>query len=224
MKKIFVLMLVCLVFSVLSFPVCAISEDAISRYDNMLESLIKRVKSKDPSLGTDGSVFKELRFAYAETPQYNPYGGIKAKVGKSMLKAINNKDYTMALEQAEKILKENYVDIDAHEVASTAYRKTGDQEKADYHQIFAYGLNLSILGDNKGTMPESAIDVISIDEEYSLLKSTGLQMKSTATLHANGHDYDKLTVVDSVSGKTFEVYFCIDKPYAWLQESFKKAK
>jgi hypothetical protein len=224
MKRIFVLMLSYFVFSFFSFPVCAISEDAKSRYDHVLESLIKMVKSKAPSLGNDVSVFKELRFAYTDTPQYTPYGGIKTEVGKAMLTAINNNEYKKALEYAEKILKENFVDIDAHMVASTAYSKTGNQEKADYHQAFASGLLMSILSDGSGKTPESAIDVISIDEEYLLLNLFGLERKSAAELHANGHYYDKLTVVDSVSGKTFEMYFCIDKPYTWLLNSFKKAK
>lgn len=45
--------------------------DAKTKYDTLLESLIQRVKSKDPSWGDKEAsrTFKELRFAYTETPQ-----------------------------------------------------------------------------------------------------------------------------------------------------------
>jgi hypothetical protein len=213
-KSISVLM--CLIF--LSIPICALSQNGESRYDILLD------KIKNKKVSVDDKEFKELRFAYTETPQYNPYGGIKVEVGEAMMNAFNNKEYSKAIEFAEKILNENYVDIDAHMVASTAYRKTGNLEKADYHRYIVAGLMNSLVDGNHGEKPETAIDVISTDEEYALLNLAGLRMSSQAELKVNGHDYDKLTVVDSASGKTFEMYFCIDKPYNWLQNSFKKSK
>jgi hypothetical protein len=191
----------------------------------MLQSLLERVKSKDPSLGDEkvaSKAFKELRFAYTETPQYNPYGGVKTKIGGNMLTAVNNKEYKKALEYAEKILKENYVDIDAHMVASTAYREMGNQEKADYHQAIFSLLFLSMLHDRHGDKLETAIEVISTDEEYSFLNFSGLKTRHQALLQANGHNYDRLTVVDPVSSKTSEIYFCIDRQFNWFRNSLKK--
>lgn len=216
MSSKFMAVLVGLVF--LSIPICALSQNGESRYDILLD------KVKNKKVSVESMEFKELRFAYAETPQYNPYGGIKVEVGEAMMTAFNNKEYTKAIESAEKILKENYVDIDAHLVASTAYRFTGNQEKADYHRYVVSGLMNSLVNGNHGEKPETAIDVISTDEEYALLNMAGLRMNLQAELRVNGHDYDKLTVVDSASGNTFEMYFCIDKPYQWLQNSFKKSK
>lgn len=226
MRK-FTLVIACLVFILVSLPNHALSQDTKSKYDIMLQSLLERVKRKDPSLGdikVASKAFKELRFAYAETPQYNPYGGIKFKTGESMLTAVINKEYKNALEYAEKILKEDYVDIDAHLVASTAYRETGNQEKADYHWAIANILFLSMLDGGNGNKLETAIEVISVDEEYSFLNLSGLEKRSQALLQANGHNYDRLTVVDPVSSKTFEMYFCIDKPFNWFRESLKKTK
>ena len=212
-------------------PDTAKAEDASriakSRYDTLLENLIKRVNSKDQSI-TDAKdaakAFKELRFAYTETPQYNPYGGIKATTAEAMFTAFNNKDYKTALEYAENILKENFVDIDSHMIVSAAYEKSGDKEKADYHRAIANILILSVLGDGNGEKPESAIEVISTDEEYAILNLGGLRENSQTELMVNGHNYDKLSVNDPVSGRKFEIYFCIDKPYNWLQNSFKKGK
>lgn len=203
------------------------SRIAKTRYDILLESLVKRVKSKDQSMADAkdaAKAFKELRFAYTETPQYNPYGGIKATTADAMFTAFNNKDYKTALEYADKILEENFVDIDAHMIASAAYEKTGDKERGDFHRAIASILILSVLGDGSGEKPESAIEVISTDEEYAILNLGGLRENSQTELMANGHNYDKLTVNDPVSGRTFDMYFCIDKPYNWLQNSLKKGK
>jgi hypothetical protein len=213
-------------FIFVSLPVCAQPQDTKSKYDILLHSLINRVKSKDPLLMDEkaaSKAFEELRFAYTETPQYNPYAGIKSEAGGAMITAISNKEYTKALKYAERILKEDYVDIDAHMVAATAYRETGNQEEADYHQAIASILLQSILRNGYGDKLKTAIEVISVDEEYVFLSLAGLRMKSQAELHENGHNYDKLTVYDSVSGKTFEIFFGIDRPFNWLQNSFKKS-
>lgn len=224
MRK-FMPVIACIVFILVVIPNHALSQDTKSKYDIMLQSLLERVKSKDPSLGDEkvaSKAFKELRFAYTETPQYNPYGGIKVKIGGDMLTAVYNKEYKKALEFAEKILKEDYVDIDAHIVASTAYRESGNQKKADYHQAIFSMLFLSMSEDGHGDELETAIEVISVDEEYSFLNLSGLKVKSQALLQINGHNYDRLTVVDPVSSKTIKMYFCTDKPFNWFQKSLEK--
>ena len=219
------LVLACLVFVLVLIPIPAKSQDTKSRYDIMLQSLLEKVKSKDPSFRNDkvaSGAFRELRFAYTETPQYNPYDGIKAKTGEAMLTAINKQEYKKAIEYAEKILREDYVDIDAHIAASTAYRAIGNQDKADYHGAFAHMLFLSMLEGGNGNEPETAIEVISVDEEDSFLNISGLKEKSQTVLQNNGHYYGKMIVLDPVSGKTFEMYFCLDKPFNWLQHSFNE--
>jgi tetratricopeptide (TPR) repeat protein len=217
--------LVCLVFCSISLPICALSQVTMSKYDSLLQSLLENVKNNDSSLGDADAAakrFKELRFAYAETPQYNPYGGIKTEIDGAMRTAFSNKEYKKALESAEKILKEDHVDIDAHMVASAVYRETGNQKKADYHRAIVGLLIESMLSDGRGDKPETAIEVISTDEEYALLNISGLRVSSQATLQVNAHNYDKMIVKDSVSGKTFEIFFCIDRPFQWLQNSLKK--
>lgn len=227
MNRTFISIFACLVLICLSFPDRSLSQEPKSAYSIMLENIIKLVRSKDQSLGdtqTISKMFKELRFAYTETPQYNPYGGLKADTAPAMWEAVRGKNYSRAIELAEYILKDNFLDIDAHMVASTSYRDTGNQVEADYHQIIAQGLILSLLSGGFGDSAESAIEVISVDEEHAILNIAGLNMKSQAELNVNGHELDKLTVVDSASGQTFAMYFCIDKPFAWLQNSLKKPK
>jgi hypothetical protein len=202
-----------------TFPAHAVAQgtpkarDAGGTYDILLESLLRRLENKDSSLGDAkkaSRTFKELRFAYARTPHYNPYGGIKAELGPAMREAVKNGKCNEALHYAEKILKEDFVDIDAHIAASAVYRKTGNQEKADYHLAIAGSLVRSILDGGKGDKPQTAIEVISTDEEYTALRFSGLRATSQALLQVDGHNYDRLTVVDPATGKSFDRYFCID--------------
>ncbi len=195
------------------------TKNARTKYDALLEALLGRVKSKDPSLAdekTASKAFKELRFAYTETQQYHPYGD--SELTKAMVSAFEKAEYKEALQYAEKMLKKNGVDIRAHMVASVVYRKTGDQEKADYHKTFGHMLIVSILSDGCGDKPETAMEVISTEEEHAILNYKWLLMKSQEVVQAGEHIYDKLTVVDPKSGKTSEIYFCVDKLFKRLSE------
>lgn len=224
MRK-FTPVLACLVFIVVSIPIRALSQDTKSKYDVMLHGLIEKVENKDPSLADAKVVskaFKALRFAYTETPQYDPYGLIKTETRGAMLAAVTQKEYKKALEYAEKILKEDYVDMDAHTVAYIAYMATGKQDKAKYHEAIANILFLSMVDGGNGDRLETAIEVISVQEEYSFLNHAALEKKSQRIMQADGHHYDKMTVVDPASGKTFEIYFCLDKPFNWIQNLLKK--
>ncbi len=68
--------------------------------------LLERAKRSDATLD-----FRELRMAYTETADYNPYGGDR-ETRKQMFAALNAKDFDSAVESAEKILK-NFVEINA---------------------------------------------------------------------------------------------------------------
>ena len=73
MRK-FMPVIACIVSILVLIPNHALPQDTKSKYDIMLQSLLERVKSKDPSLGDEkvasrvSRAFKELRFAYTETP------------------------------------------------------------------------------------------------------------------------------------------------------------
>ncbi len=177
--------------------------------------LLKRVKQYDRSVD-----FGALRLAYAATPEYNPYSFLPGR--KTMFDALQGKKYTEALDAAQKVLDREYVDIDAHTVCKIAYRQMGNEEKAGYHAFVAGGLLDSILASGKISAQESAPAVISVNEEYVLMRALGLKPGKQKLIKEAGHSYDRLEVTDTKTGEELVLYFNVDIPLGWLDRQFKK--
>jgi hypothetical protein len=104
-----------IVFCLLLLQTAGLAQKPVEKvsYDVLLE----KVKKQDAAVN-----FLELRLAYTETKQYNPYGGDR-ETRKAMFAALNGKQYDQALLSSEKILAANYLDINAHFGAFVANRE-----------------------------------------------------------------------------------------------------
>ena len=172
------------------------------------DELVEKVKQKDASVN-----FTELRYAFYESPNYNPYAPMMAY--RPLNAAIAQKNYEEALKIAESVLAKNFVEINAHMTAQIAYRETGNTEKAEFHKFMVDGLLNSIKGSVDGKSKEKAFAVISINEEYGLIRSLGLKPTGQALVADNGHSYDVITVIDPQTNKESQLFFNIDKPFKW---------
>ena len=196
------------------FAVCASAQTAQpspsptekSKYDLLLE----KVKQKDPSVN-----FTELRLAFYGSPHYNPYAPMMTY--RPMNAALNQKNYEEALRIAETVLAKNFVEINAHITAQIAYQETGNAERAQFHKFMVEGLLNSIKGKNDGKSVDTAYEVISINEEYGLIRSLGLRPIKQGLVQEKGHSYDAITVVDP-EGKESTLYFNIDKSFNWKKQ------
>ena len=175
-----------------------------TKYDVLLE----KVKQKDPSVN-----FTELRLAFYDSPNYNPYAPMMTY--RPMNAAINQKNYEEALKIAESVLAKNFVEINAHITAQIAYQETGNAERAQFHKFMVDGLLKSIKSNVDGKSPATAFEVISINEEYGLIRSLGLRPIKQALVNDKGHSYDAITVVDPQTNQESILYFNIDKPFSW---------
>jgi hypothetical protein len=174
------------------------ADDANSKYQDFL----KAAKSGQP---VDWQAF---RFAYAETANFDVTGMKSAATRKAMNEALRANDYAAAIVQANLILEENYVDIDAHVVSDIANTKLGNTDEAKKQHAIAIGLLRSIrTGDGK--TPETAFTVITVHEEYSLIGVLGLRRQQQAVIANAGHNYDVLDVIDK-DGVGQTLYFQID--------------
>ena len=180
------------------------------------EALLERVKAGDATVS-----YIDVRMAYVESQGYAPYGG-DSGARKSMVAAIQEKDYDKALVYAGTILKQKYVDIIAHLVSSIAYNELKNAERAKYHHGIVEGLIQSILKSGDGKSMETAYVVIATDEEYALFNVLGMKAVSQALLHDKDHSYDKMEAVDPRTNQTTTFYFNIDIPFNWLSKSLKK--
>jgi len=180
------------------------------------ESLLERIHKSDPAAD-----FTALRLAYADAPPKDA-GGNDPDVSRSMFSAMRDKKYGKAIEYAERIMKGNFVDIDAHLVASAAYKEKGDAEKEKFHRYVYEGLIKSILNSGDGKSQETAFTVISTEEEYVVLRVYGLVPGSQSLLSAKGHYYDRLDAINPKTNEKVTLYFNIDRPYGALEKIFKK--
>ena len=175
-----------------------------SKYDVLLE----KAKQKDPSLN-----FKELRFAFYESPNYSPYAPMMTY--RPLNAALNQKNYEEVLKIADSVFAKNFVEVNAHMAAQIAYQETGNAERAQFHKFMADGLLNSIKSSGDGKSAATAFEVISINEEYGLIRALGLRPIKQALLSDKGHSYDAITVIEPQTNQESILYFNIDKPFNW---------
>lgn len=156
--------------------------------------------------------WQALRFAYADSPEFDLMGVTLMLSLAPMNKAMQEKDFAEAARLAELVLERTYVSLDAHLVCAAAYAELGEKARSERHKAIAQGIFNSIAtGD--GTTPEKAFTVIAVWEEYSVLRALGLQPQGQSLLNENGHSYDVLTAVNP-HGKSFLIHFQVDRVLA----------
>ncbi len=179
------------------------------------QSLVERLNKNDRTVD-----FRQLRVAYAERPDFFPYGSDREGRQK-MFAALNEKKFEQTVELAEKILKDKFIDIYAHFAAARAYEGLGKADNSDFHDFAFDGLIKSIMGAGDGKTPETAFFVIAVDEEYTLLNVLGFNVKGQSLIRKDGHSYDLMRVADSNTGKETEFYFNIDTVFGQTDKLLK---
>ncbi len=182
--------------------------------ENLYQSFVTKVKGGDTNVD-----FAAFRVAYSQTKAYSPYGG--AGQQKDLFAALDQKNYKDALKKAQKILDDCYVDMDAHVVASLAYRGLNDSTNADFHKAVYLGLVNSIISSGDGKTAKTAYVVISTHEEYVVLRALGLSPGSQSLVHQDGHSFDVLLATDGKTGSSVTIYFNIDISWKAETDMFK---
>lgn len=177
--------------------------EAKRKYDALLASAKKGDQPVD---------YKALRFAFFETPEFSPLSGMF--VYRGLWGVVAQSDWAEAVKQAEAVLEKNHVDANAHMVAYIAYRQQGNEEKAKYHRRWADGLLDSIRSGGDGKSPATAWHVISISEEYAVLRSMNLRAVGQSLVRDGNHAYDQMKVVDPETKAEATYFFNVDKPFS----------
>lgn len=159
-----------------------------------------------------------VRMACARAPDFDPYGGRDER--DAMRKALAAGDFKEAVRWSQALLKVCPCDIDAHVLGAFAYDKLGEAAKGKtLHEKAAVLLN-SLMSSGDGKTPETALRVISVSEEQSLLKIRGLRERSQRLLSRGGHEIDELEAEDAKTGERSVLYFNIDIPLKRQTEIF----
>ena len=206
-----ILLLIC----ILLMGFCCYAQEAASTADvkkPTYEDLLSNVKSGGASIDD----FKALRFAFAETKNYSPYGN-RTEGAIKMSQALREQRYKDAAKEAQARLKTAFADIDAQMVAAIAYRNLNDAAKAKFHGDIYLGLLYSIMKGSNGKTPEKAYVVISTDEEYQVMQAMGYSVSKQTLIQREGHSYDVLSGLEKKTNQPVEIYFNID--IVWKAET-----
>jgi hypothetical protein len=192
-----------LLFALLAPALPAVAFDAASeaRYQSLLAA------ARAPGeLQVDWGA---LRLAYADSAEFDLTGARTDAARKAMFAAVNAGDPKVALAQARLILAQDYVDIDAHLVANLASSKLGDAATAAREHNIVLGLLRSIRTSD-GLSPATALNVITVGEEYGMMRAFDMTVTGQALVQQGGHSYDRVSVT-TPDGKPLTLYFLIDR-------------
>lgn len=154
--------------------------------------------------------YARLRLSYVDSPERKKAKDLSVQE-KAMSQALESKDFAAALKNAEAVLDNEYVNLDAHFVAFVAQRELGDAAKAEFHRTVYRGLIDSIRNSGDGKSPEKAWVIISVHEEYVMLRAMGLRPSGQSLVEKDGHAYDVMKA--KYEGGTEETfYFNTDIP------------
>jgi hypothetical protein len=184
-----------------------------SAEDTLYNALVRAAKESSQPVD-----WQALRFAYAETSQFDPFGAETQQIRKKMFDALTAHDAAAALSEADHILEGNYVDIAAHMAADIASHHLGDDGRSDREHDIVVGL-LRSFGPGDGHSPETAFTVISITEEYDFLRILGYKVRQQAVISASGHAYDRFEA--DRDGQSVTLYFLADRVLAAESELFQ---
>lgn len=180
-------------------------------YDDM----VKKVQGGDLSIN-----FADLRMKYAASPKYEPEEGsdqIKEMYGK-----LNAKDFKGALDEANAVLAKQYVNIDAHVVASFAAAGLQDDAAGKLHHDIAVGLARSILDSSDGASTDTAYKVISVQEEYAIMRLMGWMPGKQSYLSQRSRTYDKMEMIDRKDNSAVTRYFDVTLSDQAMMKSLRK--
>ena len=189
--------------AVVALPPAVALQDQPSEYAVLLASL---------KAGNTDIDYTRLRLNYMDSPEYKAAKDT-SKSEDAMFEELDKKDYPAALKDAETVLESNYVNIDAHYVALVANREMGAMDKAEFHRTVFRGLINSIRNSGDGKSMETAWVVITVHEEYVVLRVLGFRPSQQSLVNQNGHSYDVMKVKSIEDGTEQTFYFNVDIPF-----------
>lgn len=128
--------------------------------------------------------------------------------------ALNKQDYAQALDLAEGELAKDIVNLPAHVVADIALGHLNRPADKARHHAIGLGLFRAVTGGRDGHSAEQAWDALSVGEEYFVLSMRGLKPNGQALVPQGGHNFDRMDVIDTETGKPETIWFNIDAFFA----------
>ena len=175
--------------------------------DIVYQKLVQRVEGRDFTVD-----FRALRLACIRSSQCEP------RATKTDLAAMNraalDADFQKTIEVAERLIRQGFVNAEAHATCAAAYLAIHDPAESKFHMDVATALIRSILASGDGKTKEAAYEVISDREEYFALTALGLPYLSSGdsvrTVEGSGHSCDRWEIKDPRTEQSVVLFFNVD--------------
>jgi hypothetical protein len=200
------LLFVFLLFAAAAFHGQSTSLTQSAKTADAYETLLAKLTGGDTKID-----YTSLRLAYSRSKDANPYGA-DHDARRLMNEAVIEKRCDEAMKMADALLASIYVSADAHVAKSTCYRAAGDNGKADFHKAIYLGLINSILAKGDGNSTETAYTVITIEEEYAVMKALGYTAWEQTFVRQGEHTFNVVSGTDDRSKSSAKFYFNVDIP------------
>lgn len=187
---------------------------AASEADDRLAALVGQLRGGDTAID-----YTALRDAYAQSAGYDPYGEKVMDDHKAMFARLSDGDCPAASDAAGRVLTVNYLHASGHFIRWVCAMKDGRERDGQFHRAVLTGLMKSVTGGRDGRTPASAFSVVSVDEEYALLRFFRLHPGRQQLVHADGSLFDLLEFSGD-DGRRGTWLFNIDRPRRWLAARF----
>ncbi len=148
--------------------------------------------------------FTALREAYTHTAHYDPYRS--GEQDAALIALIRAEDWSAAAVRCEHLIAADYLHAPLHLIMTHIFQQLEDETRAGWHLRFARGLIGSLLSSGDGRTLETAFRVITVREEYELLRALSLQGLGQQLVTEADRFYDVLRVRD-VNGVEGEIFF-----------------
>ena len=195
-----------------AIPVCLLAAGSLfcsaqqKKTDSDYARLLERVKAGDMTVD-----FKQMRFAYMDSPEYKAAKGTDAEA-EAMMAAVNAGDFPAAIKNADVVLASDYVDLDAHFAEYVAHRELHHDAESQFHKNVFDGLLHSITNSGDGKTEQTAYVVVQTHEEYVVIRVFGLTLNRQSLKRVNHHAYDVIDATDPQSSQKVTLYFNVDIP------------
>lgn len=209
-------MRVLLIFSIILISACSATQQNKTvpkidhvKYDAKYSELVDIVKKS-----ASQEQFIELREVYVLTSHYKPYLSPERALTQTMFQALNNEEWSVCLDNSNKILEFNYISLSAHYGAMVCSFESDNKTQGKYHEYVLNNLLDAIWATGDGKTTETAFYCTSTPELQTFIQLHGLEAVDQALIHHKGKSYDLMGVKDPKENKEFKWYFDISAQWA----------
>ncbi len=175
----------------------------------------KNADGDDRASWTEAPDFLNLRTSYGDREDFNSLCEESRPLAR-MFSAANAADWITLVAIAETWLASCPVDLDAHFLIAIALSERGAESEAQHHVRWYQGLLESILASGDGRSAESPHVVISVSEEYSVLRAFRLEFQNQRLLEG-GID---AIAAETGTGEAVTLYFLPRAHWKRLEREF----